>query len=338
MNKKITSKEIANHLGISRSTLSFIINGKSKEMRISDELTKTTLQYVNSINYKTNSIAKSLKTGKSFTIGLIVADISNPFFSQIAYRLEKESSKRDYCIIYSSSNEDKKQFNLQLENFINRQLDGLILVPPVNCFDFVEILNTKGVPFVMIDRSFEGSTVNSVNIDNFKAAYEATNRFIINNKQNIAIINVNDQLLTMHNRTKGYLQCLSDNNILINQSFIKQLKFSNAIKDVKNAVEEVVQNGADAILFTTNKLCFSGLEKLKEMGIAIPDDIAVISFDDNPAFRLFDTSITTIKQPIKDMCKSSIDILFDLIDKNDVSGPAIQLKLKSSLILRDSCI
>lgn len=338
MNKKITSKEIANHLGISRSTLSFIINGKSKEMRISDELTKTTLQYVNSINYKTNSIAKSLKTGKSFTIGLIVADISNPFFSQIAYRLEKESSKRDYCIIYSSSNEDKKQFNLQLENFINRQLDGLILVPPVNCFDFVEILNTKGVPFVMIDRSFEGSTVNSVNIDNFKAAYEATNRFIINDKQNIAIINVNDQLLTMHNRTKGYLQCLSDNNILINQSFIKQLKFSNAIKDVKNAVEEVVQNGADAILFTTNKLCFSGLEKLKEMGIAIPDDIAVISFDDNPAFRLFDTSITTIKQPIKDMCKSSIDILFDLIDKNDVSGPAIQLKLKSSLILRDSCI
>ena len=190
----------------------------------------------------------------------------------------------------------------------------------------------------MIDRSFEGSTVNSVNIDNFKAAYEATNRFIINNKQNIAIINVNDQLLTMHNRTKGYLQCLSDNNILINQSFIKQLKFSNAIKDVKNAVEEVVQNGADAILFTTNKLCFSGLEKLKEMGIAIPDDIAVISFDDNPAFRLFDTSITTIKQPIKDMCKSSIDILFDLIDKNDVSGPATQLKLKSSLILRDSCI
>lgn len=338
MNKKITSKEIANHLGISRSTLSFIINGKSKEMRISDELTKTTLQYVNSINYKTNSIAKSLKTGKSFTIGLIVADISNPFFSQIAYRLEKESSKRDYCIIYSSSNEDKKQFNLQLENFINRQLDGLILVPPVNCFDFVEILNTKGVPFVMIDRSFEGSTVNSVNIDNFKAAYEATNRFIINNKQNIAIINVNDQLLTMHNRTKGYLQCLSDNNILINQSFIKQLKFSNAIKDVKNAVEEVVQNGADAILFTTNKLCFSGLEKLKEMGIAIPDDIAVISFDDNPAFRLFDTSITTIKQPIKDMCKSSIDILFDLIDKNDVSGPATQLKLKSSLILRNSCI
>lgn len=338
MNKKITSKEIANHLGISRSTLSFIINGKSKEMRISDELTKTTLQYVNSINYKANSIAKSLKTGKSFTIGLIVADISNPFFSQIAYRLEKESSKRDYCIIYSSSNEDKKQFNLQLENFINRQLDGLILVPPVNCFDFVEILNTKGVPFVMIDRSFEGSTVNSVNIDNFKAAYEATNRFIINNKQNIAIINVNDQLLTMHNRTKGYLQCLSDNNILINQSFIKQLKFSNAIKDVKNAVEEVVQNGADAILFTTNKLCFSGLEKLKEMGIAIPDDIAVISFDDNPAFRLFDTSITTIKQPIKDMCKSSIDILFDLIDKNDVSGPATQLKLKSSLILRDSCI
>ncbi len=338
MNKKMTSQQIADHLGISRSTLSFIINGKSKEMRISDELTKTTLDYVKSINYKTNSIAKSLKTGKSHTIGLIVADISNPFFSQIAYRLEKESSKRGYYIMYSSSNENEDQFNLQLENFINRQLDGLILVPPVNCFDFVEILKTMRIPFVMIDRSFEGSMVNSVNIDNFKAAYEATNRFIKNNKRNIAIINVNDQLLTMHNRTKGYLQCLSDNNIQTNKKLIKQVKFSNAIKDVKNAVEEVVQNGANAILFTTNKLCFSGLEKLKEMGIIIPDDIAVISFDDNPAFKLFDTSITTIKQPIKEMCKASIDILFDLIDNNDISSSPIQLELESSLILRNSCI
>ncbi len=338
MNKKTTSKEIANHLGISRSTLSFIINGKSKEMRISDELTKKTLEYVKSINYTTNSIAKSLKTGKSFTIGLIVADISNPFFSQIAYRLEKEASKKGYYIMYSSSNEDEKQFNLQLDNFINRQLDGLILVPPVNCVDFVDILNTKRIPFVLVDRFIDGPVVNSVNIDNFKAAYEATNRLILNNRQNISIVNVNDQLLTMHNRTKGYLQCLSDNNISIDQRLIKQLKFSNAINDVKNAVQQVIQNGADAILFTTNKLSFSGLEKMKEMGVIIPDDVAVVSFDENPAFRLFDTSITTIKQPIKEMCKASIDILLKLIDNDDISIPTLQLELESSLILRNSCI
>ncbi len=338
MNKKTTSKEIANHLGISRSTLSFIINGKSKEMRISDELTKKTLEYVKSINYTTNSIAKSLKTGKSFTIGLIVADISNPFFSQIAYLLEKEASKKGYYIMYSSSNEDEKQFNLQLDNFINRQLDGLILVPPVNCVDFVDILNTKRIPFVLVDRFIDGPVVNSVNIDNFKAAYEATNRLILNNRQNISIVNVNDQLLTMHNRTKGYLQCLSDNNISIDQRLIKQLKFSNAINDVKNAVQQVIQNGADAILFTTNKLSFSGLEKMKEMGVIIPDDVAVVSFDENPAFRLFDTSITTIKQPIKEMCKASIDILLKLIDNDDISIPTLQLELESSLILRNSCI
>lgn len=338
MNKKTTSKEIANHLGISRSTLSFIINGKSKEMRISDELTKKTLEYVKSINYTTNSIAKSLKTGKSFTIGLIVADISNPFFSQIAYRLEKEASNKGYYIMYSSSNEDEKQFNLQLDNFINRQLDGLILVPPVNCVDFVDILNTKRIPFVLVDRFIDGPVVNSVNIDNFKAAYEATNRLILNNRQNISIVNVNDQLLTMHNRTKGYLQCLSDNNISIDQRLIKQLKFSNAINDVKNAVQQVIQNGADAILFTTNKLSFSGLEKMKEMGVIIPDDVAVVSFDENPAFRLFDTSITTIKQPIKEMCKASIDILLKLIDNDDISIPTLQLELESSLILRNSCI
>ncbi|MGB2144095.1 MAG: LacI family DNA-binding transcriptional regulator [Flavobacteriaceae bacterium] len=337
MNKKITSKEIANHLGISRSTLSFIINGKSKEMRISDELTNRTLEYVKSINYTTNSIAKSLKTGKSYTIGLIVADISNAFFSQIAYRLEKEASKKGYYIMYSSSNEDKKQFNLQLENFINRRLDGLILVPPVDCVDFIEVLHTQKIPFVLIDRSIDSPKVNSVNINNYKAAYDATIRLIKNNRKNIAIINVNNQLSTMHNRTMGYLQALSDNHISVNQNLIAQLKFSNVIKDVKSAVEKVVQKGADGILFTTNKLSVSGLEKLKDMGVKIPHDLSVVSFDDTPVFRLFETSITTIKQPINEMCKAAIDVLLESIDnKNEASAP-LHLELDSKLILRDSC-
>lgn len=337
MNKKITSKEIANHLGISRSTLSFIINGKSKEMRISDELTNRTLEYVKSINYTTNSIAKSLKTGKSYTIGLIVADISNAFFSQIAYRLEKEASKKGYYIMYSSSNEDKKQFNLQLENFINRRLDGLILVPPVDCVDFIEVLHTQKIPFVLIDRSIDSPKVNSVNINNYKAAYDATIRLIKNNRKNIAIINVNNQLSTMHDRTMGYLQALSDNHISVNQNLIAQLKFSNVIKDVKSAVEKVVQKGADGILFTTNKLSVSGLEKLKDMGVKIPHDLSVVSFDDTPVFRLFETSITTIKQPINEMCKAAIDVLLESIDnKNEASAP-LHLELDSKLILRDSC-
>lgn len=337
MNKKITSKEIANHLGISRSTLSFIINGKSKEMRISDELTNRTLEYVKSINYTTNSIAKSLKTGKSYTIGLIVADISNAFFSQIAYRLEKEASKKGYYIMYSSSNEEKKQFNLQLENFINRRLDGLILVPPVDCVDFIEVLHTQKIPFVLIDRSIDSPKVNSVNINNYKAAYDATIRLIKNNRKNIAIINVNNQLSTMHDRTMGYLQALSDNHISVNQNLIAQLKFSNVIKDVKSAVEKVVQKGADGILFTTNKLSVSGLEKLKDMGVKIPHDLSVVSFDDTPVFRLFETSITTIKQPINEMCKAAIDVLLESIDnKNEASVP-LHLELDSKLILRDSC-
>lgn len=337
MNKKITSKEIANHLGISRSTLSFIINGKSKEMRISDELTNRTLEYVKSINYTTNSIAKSLKTGKSYTIGLIVADISNAFFSQIAYRLEKEASKKGYYIMYSSSNEDKKQFNLQLENFINRRLDGLILAPPVDCVDFIEVLHTQKIPFVLIDRSIDSPKVNSVNINNYKAAYDATIRLIKNNRKNIAIINVNNQLSTMHDRTMGYLQALSDNHISVNQNLIAQLKFSNVIKDVKSAVEKVVQKGADGILFTTNKLSVSGLEKLKDMGVKIPHDLSVVSFDDTPVFRLFETSITTIKQPINEMCKAAIDVLLESIDnKNEASAP-LRLELDSKLILRDSC-
>ncbi|MFT4847977.1 MAG: LacI family transcriptional regulator [Sediminicola sp.] len=335
--KKITSKDIAMELGISRSVVSFVLNGKNKEMRISDELTKKVLELVETRNYQTNHIAKSLKTGKTHTIGLIVADIANPFFAEIASEIEKEVRKKGYSVFFCSSNENKKNFNFQLENFKNRQVDGLILIPPINSDKILTLLGSQNIPFVILDRVFENLSVNSVNINNHKAAYDATTRLINNGRKHIALINVNNELVTMGQRTIGYTDAVMDSGMKVNSELIKQLKFSNVAKDVNEAVKAVILNNADAVIFTTNKLGVQGIQAISNMEKRIPEDIAVISFDDTTAYAVAKTSITAIKQPLEQMCKEAVRILMKSIDKSESNIDTEQVILDASFIVRESC-
>lgn len=335
--KKITSKDIAKELGISRSVVSFVLNGKNKEMRISDELTKKVLDLVETRNYQTNHIAKSLKTGKTHTIGLIVADIANPFFAKIASEIEKEVRKKGYSVFFCSSNENKKNFNFQLENFKNRQVDGLILIPPINSDKILTVLGSQNIPFVIMDRVFENLSANSVNINNHKAAYDATTRLINNGRKKVALINVNNELITMSDRTNGYIDAIADNGMEVNPYLLQQLKYSNVAAHVNEAVNEVILNNADAIIFTTNKLGVQGVQAISNMGKRIPEDIAVISFDDTTAYAVAKTSITAIKQPLEQMCKEAVRILMKSIDKNESNIDTEQIILDASFIVRESC-
>lgn len=335
--KKITSKDIAKELGISRSVVSFVLNGKNKEMRISDELTKKVLDLVETRRYQTNHIAKSLKTGKTNTIGLIVADIANPFFANIASEIEKEVRKKGYSVFFCSSNENKKNFNFQLENFKNRQVDGLILIPPINSDKILTQLGSQNTPFVIMDRVFENLGANSVNINNHKAAYDATTRLINNDRKNVALINVNNELITMSDRTNGYIDALADNGMEVNPHLLQQLKYSNVAEHVNEAVNKVIFNNADAIIFTTNKLGVQGVQAIDNLGKRIPEDIAVISFDDTTAYAVAKTSITAISQPVEQMCKEAVRILMKSIDKSEDNIDTEQIILDVSFIVRESC-
>lgn len=335
--KKITSKDIAEELGISRSVVSFVLNGKNKEMRISDELTKKVLDLVETRNYQTNHIAKSLKTGKTHTIGLIVADIANPFFANIASEIEKEVRKKGYSVFFCSSNENKMNFKFQLENFKNRQVDGLILIPPINSDKILTLLGSQNIPFVIMDRVFENLGANSVNINNHKVAYDATTRLINNGRKKVALINVNNELITMSDRTNGYIDAIADNGMEANPNLLQQLKYSNVAEHVNEAVNKVIMNNADAIIFTTNKLGVQGVQAIGNKGKRIPEDIAVISFDDTSAYAVAKTSITAIKQPVAQMCKEAVRIIMKSIDKSESNIDTEQVILDASFIIRESC-
>ena len=338
MAKKSTIKDIAEQLGVSKTLVSFVLTGKSKEKRISHEMTQKVLAAAKSLNYKPNYMAKSLRTGKSHTIALIIADISNPFFAKFARYLEIEASKYNYKVIFGNSDEKKDKFAIELDLLKNRQVDGFILTPPIGTEKELQALKKQNIPFVLVDRYFKNVKTHTVVIDNYKSGYDATQRLINNNRKNIAILNVNNQLYTMQQRVKGYHDALENYGISINPALIKHLRFSHEKKLIMKAIKELLAEGADGLLFTTSKLGVLGIECLRELGISIPKDIAVISYDDIDAYKVSYTPISAVVQPVEKMSKEAIRILIRMIENNSSNGEYENVVMDVKFIYRESCI
>ncbi|MCB9219676.1 MAG: LacI family DNA-binding transcriptional regulator [Ignavibacteriales bacterium] len=335
--KRTKISDIAKRLGVSTALVSFVLNGKSKEKRISDEMSKKVVETAKKMSYKPNSLAKGLRTGKSNTIGLILADISNPYFAKLARFIEIEATKYNYRVIFSNSDEDNEKFATQLEVLIDEHVDGFILTPPIGSEKELISLQKREIPFVIIDRVFKNVKSHSVIIDNFQSGYHATKRLIKNNRKNIAVVNVNNQLSIMRQRVEGYKKALIDSNIDVDTNLIKNLKFSHEKKLVMNAIQDLILKNADAILFTTNKLGVLGIECLRELGKKIPNDFAIISFDDTDAYKVACTPISAIVQPVETMSKEAIRILQKMIEGNYVHGKYENIMLDVDFVFRESC-
>ncbi len=337
MSKKSTINDIAQQLGVSKSLVSFVLTGKSEEKRISSDTAEKVLAVAKELNYAPNYHAKSLRQGKSHTIGLIVADISNPFFATIARHVEIEASKFGYRVVFSNSNEDTQTFESQLDILKSGQVDGFILTPPIGSEKVLLGLDKQNVPYVIVDRIFESVEAHSVNVNNYQAAYKATERIIQNHRKKIALINVNHELLTMRQRSKGYIDALEDNGITINESLIKHLEFSHDKILLMEVMKDIVQNGADGVLFTTNKLGVYGIECLRELGVNIPETMSIISFDDTLTYRVSYVPVTAIEQPLDRISKEAVRILMNVIDGEYAKEQYENLELEVEFNYRDSC-
>src|SRR6187399_864292 len=169
MNKRISLKDIADKVGVSTALVSYVLNNK-KEGRIKKSVAERIRVVATELNYRTNQIAKSLKTNKTFTIGLIVADISNPFSSGLARKIEDEADRNNYTVIFGSSDENAVRSNKLIDTFLNRQVDGLIITPAENTASQIIALQRQNVPFVLVDRYFPGVDADHVALDNYEAS------------------------------------------------------------------------------------------------------------------------------------------------------------------------
>jgi LacI family transcriptional regulator len=318
MAQKTSLKDIANKVGVSATLVSYVLNNKDKENRVSVDTADKIRKTAKELNYFPNLNARSLKTNISYTIGLIVADISNPFFSSLARTIEDEAYARNYTVIFGSSDENQHKFIKVLDFLSTRQVDGFIVASPEASKETVMGIKESNVPLVLIDRYFDGIDVNTVIVDNFKASFEATNYLLNKGHKKIGAIVYESSLLHYKDRCNGYLEAMKQTEISDQTQFLKKVNHHSLQSEIKEAVQQLIfEDQVTAIYFTTNTLATEGLKQIKNFGKKIQEDIEVVAFDENLIFQFLDVHIPFISQPIKKMGQEAVRILIDQIENKN---------------------
>lgn len=312
--KKVSQKMIADSLGVSKGTVSLVLSGKAGNKRVSEEMCRKIIDKANELNYRPNEIARSLRTGHSYTIGVIVADISNVFFGKFAYYIQERLRKYNYSVITVNTNESCSQFEEMSNLLVNRQIDGLIAIPAEGSYDCLRKITQMNIPVVQIDRYLPELEASYVILDNYTAAYRTTEKLISEGCRKIELIKYHKDVTVNAERTAGYTDAMKAHG-LFDTKLIKGIDYTSE-DEIRESIAELANNSddADALFFTSHKLFISGVGALLRKKVRIPGDVKVACFDKNEAFGLLNFPFLYIEQPIREMAEKAVDILISQIN------------------------
>lgn len=334
---KSSIKDIASILNISKTTVSFILNGKAKEKNISDKLINKVLDLVQEMDYKPNQFAQSLRTGKTKILALMIEDISNPFFSSIAKNIEEKAYKSEYKIIYCSTENDTTRAKDFIKMFFNLGVDGYILAPPKGVEEDINWLVKQGENVILFDRYFDSISADYVMINNEEGTYDGTTHLINQGYKNIAFLNIALDQPQMLGRLEGYQKAMKINGLKpIVHALSYHCDYSKYTQEIIKVLKK--ERAIDAIFFGVNYLGVAGLEAISSLKMKIPQDLAVASFDDNDLFRMNAPTITAIAQPVEKISEAVISTLLDRINSSTKNTEPLGITLPTSLIIRGSSV
>lgn len=335
MKKKLSIVDIAKQLNVSPTTISFILNGKAKEKRISDELAEHVLKQIEISGYKANSLAQSLRTGKTSIIGLMVENIANPFFANVARLIEEKAYKNGYKIIYCSTANDTEKTKDLLKMLSERHVDGYIISPPEGVESDINQLIENNSPVILFDRYLPNTLADYVGINNEESTYNATIHLITNGYKEIAFVTLDSLQSQMQDRLRGYERALAEHGL---NQHVKEISYHQTEDMIHRHIIHFFdrKKNIDAVLFSTNYLGVSGLKAIREMGLRIPEDLAVVAYDDNSLFEMYSPSITAIAQPVEDISERLITSLLNRLNSSSKIKKAMNDVVKTTLIERSS--
>lgn len=308
--KTLSIKDIAVEAGVSITTVSFIINGKARNKSISEAVIKKVEKIIAESGYKPNQIARSLRTGNSNIIGLIIEDISNSFFSRIARLIEDKAYKKGYKIIYSSTENNVEKAKELINMFKSRKVDGYIISPIKGLEEDIQQLLTDQKPVILFDRSLPGLDTNYVGADHFKATYESIASFIKQGRRRISLITTDIDVAQITARLEGYQKALEDHDIAYDENLVLKVHFNQEEDETRLQMEKLFRTvETDAILFATNYLAISGLKVLKQTGKKIGKNLSVMAYDDHEVFELHTPGISAIQQPLEEIAEAIIQLI-----------------------------
>ncbi|PRY88520.1 LacI family transcriptional regulator [Mongoliibacter ruber] len=334
--KRVSIKDIAKALGVSITTVSFIINGKAREQRISDEVTQKVKKYIKEVGYKPSHIAQSLRLGKSKIIVFMAEDISNQFFASIARFIEERAYKSGYKIIYCSTDNNFEKAKELISTFKRRNVDGFIITPTPNIEESIHDLIEEEFPVVLFDRWLPEVNCSYVIVENKESAYEATQHLIEEGCKNLAFVTVESDQTQMMDRSSGFTEAVKESDV---NAFEFRLKFHN-LSEV-GPYEELLdffksKKEIDGVFFATNYLAFEGLQALDTLQRSIPHDVKVVSFDDHYFFNLYKPKITAIEQPLELLSEKLMETMLSHLDELNLGYSPVRLVLPNKLNKRES--
>lgn len=330
---KVLLKDIANKANVSTALVSFVLNGNGRKYRVSDETAKHILKIAREMNYQPNQAAKSLRSGKTTTIGVAVSDISNTFFAQVARSIEDVAGRMGYTVFFGSSDENAPKLDALVSGLINRGVDGLIVVPCEKSEATIERVVDMDVPLVLFDRPCRSKDISSVSLNNFEAGYKATDHLIKSGYTHAGMVAYNVDLSHMQDRIRGYKTAMTDNGLTDNIN-IGYLNPAAPRKSTAKVLSKMMLKNVDALFMATNTISIACLYYLSDNRIAVPDTLAIVGFDGNDAFELYNCPITYVRQPVEALAQKAVEVVVESI--NNRSAAVQKIHIESDLVVNGS--
>lgn len=326
-----TIKDIAKRVGVSTATVSHVIN---KTRFVSEGLKQKILQAIQELNYQPNAIARSLVKRKTHTIGIIISDIMNPFYTAIVRGIEDVTYKSGYNVMLCNTDEDPEKERLYVQVLLEKRIDGLAISTAFRDGIHPLLPQLKMIPLVNIVRKMKGLSADAVMGDNIGGAYKAIEHLIELGHRRIGIISGPSGLSSGAERLKGCKEAFEDHRLTIDHGLIK---FGDFKKESGYHLTKEIFLRSDpptAIFVTNNQMTIGALSALNELKMRIPEDISLISFDDMEWYSFLNPPITTVEHSPYLMGKKAGELLLQRISKKRKKPKKVLFQ--SNLIIRKS--
>ncbi|GAB6168686.1 LacI family DNA-binding transcriptional regulator [Clostridium carnis] len=320
---KTTLLDIAKYVNVSRTTVSMVLNNKA--INVSEETRNKIFEAAKELNYIPNSLARSLSTNKSYTIGFVIPDIENPFFAEMAKAIETEAEKQGYSIILCNTFNSGKKEEEYIKLLISKLVDGVIIVGSGEENKSIDLLRGNDIPFVIVDRHVDNEEkVNGVFCDNEYGVKIGIEYLMQKGYKNIAFVGLDKKKISKNSRLQ-YFSEISKNYNIFNSELIEESEIS--LEGGIIATEKLINKNIpiDVIFYGSDVMAIGGMKCLLRKGYKIPEDISILGYDNIGICPFIEPELTTIAQPIYNMGKESCNLLIEVINNKKQQERIINL-------------
>jgi len=319
--------------GVSNATVSRVLNNNPQ---VDENLRLRVMEAVNSLGYQPNRDARRLRAQSSNVIGLIISDIQNPYFISVIGGVEDAAYAHQMNVILCNSNEDLAKQSMYLRVMEAERVAGLIIVPcHCNQTDDILQLSKTGIPIILLDRVLSNGSMDAVLVDNVRGAQEAVTHLIDLGYRRIAMIGGPSYVQTGRDRNQGYRNALMAAGLPIDEQLVRSGDFK--MESGYRLTSELVTNGdpPDAIFVANNLMTLGTLRALRELHIRVPEDIALVGFDDMPWSGDLYSPLTAVSQPTYELGQEAVQLLLRRLAEPEASFRTMTLQTR--LVVRESC-